>query len=316
MQAINNGSRYRVMPGQIRQNNSFSRTTLLNHEKAMGKQAKAIILREGFETPTFFEERELVEFSDANSNISVYLTEHTEPEKGPWELNIEYPSDVWLDAIGKVFLLAELPSGGSLGKHPPPNAEDVVKWLILRKHEMLEHLMLDSFSVVENGETARKYDRTIERSPLQDAILKLVQSKKIDLREAFSPRAFEVLVAHALRSIGFERVELKRYSKDGGIDIYAVIAERETIETVIVEVKHWKDVCGLSVLDRLNGVRDRDSASRAILVCSGTVSRDAIQAYEAKSAIVAACTFADLAALMKDTGDWAVTPSGLWTKKK
>jgi hypothetical protein len=282
----------------------------------MGKQRKTIILKEGFETPTFFKERVLVEFADANSNISIFFTEHTEPEKGPWELNIEYPSDIWLDAIGRVFLLAELPSGGSLGKHPPPSAEDIVRWLILRKHELLEHLMLDSFSVIENGETARKYDRTIERSPLQDAILKIVQSKNIDLQKAFSPRAFEVLVAHALYSIGFERVELKRYTKDGGIDIYAVIAERETIETVIVEVKHWKDACGLCVLDRLNGVRDRDSANKAILVCSGTVSRDAIQAYEAKSATIAAYTFAELAALMKDTGDWSLTPSGLWTKQK
>ena len=48
---------------------------------------------------------------------------------------------------------------------------------------------------------------------------------------------------------------------------------------------------------------------------SGKITRDAYDAYSAMTETIAGYTFAELLAQLRDIGDWAVSPSGLWTKK-
>lgn len=275
----------------------------------------SIILKEGYDERTFFDERQLIEYVNDDHNVSCSLYDDCEyPEKPPWQLRIEYSADDWLDALGDSYVNFVKPRGIWIGKYPPPKVHEMVRFFAYKKGELLSHLLLDSFSVIEAGDRARKYDREIQQSPLQDALIQLVRDGKIDLTSSFSPREFETLVAHALRSIGFEKVILKRYSKDGGIDIYAIIAEGKTSESTVIEVKHQKKPCGLKVMDRLNGVRDREDADRALLVCSGTITRHAFAAYHAKASHISGYTFDELVALLNDVGDWKTTPRGLWTK--
>ena len=130
-----------------------------------------------------------------------------------------------------------------------------------------------------------------------------------------TPREFEVLVAHTLKEIGFARVSLRRYKRDSGIDIFAVIANAShSDELVVIEVKHGRHGIGLSILDRLNGVRDRIGADRALAVTSAHVTRDAKKAYSAHREYIAAYTFQEISAILADSDDWFCTPGGLWTK--
>ena len=174
------------------------------------------------------------------------------------------------------------------------------------------HCFLDSFSIIENGERAKRYERMIEPSTTTKTLITLAHDTSSIA--SLSPRAFETLVASALAEVGFSNVTLRRYSKDSGADIMAVLLQGERDETVVVEVKHSKRPTGLEVLDRLNGVRDRLDADRALLVTSSYITRDARTAYTAKSSYVSACTLNELLAVLGDSPDWRSTPSGLWLK--
>lgn len=192
---------------------------------------------------------------------------------------------------------------------------DAIHCLIgVAKEEDLEHVFLDSFSIIENGETACRRDRIIDPSPCQKALLHCV-SRDPDSINRMTPREFEVLVAHTLKEIGFSKVTLRRYAKDSGIDILAVMASASHVdELVVVEVKHGRQGVTLSVIDRLNGVRDRVGANRALAVTSAHVTRDAKSNYSAHRDYVAVYTFNELTAILNDSDDWSRTPNGLWTK--
>lgn len=173
------------------------------------------------------------------------------------------------------------------------------------------HCFLDSFSIIENGECAKRYERMIEPSATTKVLIGLAHDASI---ASLSPRAFETLVASALAEVGFSNVTLRRYTKDSGVDIIAMLLQGERDETVVVEVKYSKRPTGLRVLDRLNGVRDRLDADRALLVTSSYITRDARTAYTARSSYVAAYTLSELLTVLGDSPDWESTPSGLWLK--
>jgi hypothetical protein len=219
----------------------------------------------------------------------------------------------WLEAIGSVALGYELPK--KFGDDWPniyPLSQAVGR---VASSKDFDHAFLDSFSIIENGEQARRIDRTIERSQCQETLLQAVR-RAPDSINRMTPREFEVLVAHALKYIGFSRVTLRRYSKDSGIDILAVMASSQNKEElVVVEVKHGRHGITLAILDRLNGVRDRESADRALAVTSGHVTRAAKTTYEAKHHYIAAYTLTELLAILSDRKDWTCTARGLWTKE-
>lgn len=225
--------------------------------------------------------------------------------------------DDWLRAYGTVFVQQEnvrLGWSGLSSSYEMSLDEAVQRLLTVARGDDLEHAYLDSFFIIENGESARRVDREIEPSPCQKALLHCI-AKMPQAVSSMSPREFEVLVAHTLKEIGFTRVTLRRYTKDSGIDIVAIMASsNEVDERVVVEVKHGHQGITLSVLDRLNGVRDRVSADRALAVSSAHVSRDARLAYEAKRNYITAYTFRELTAILADSDDWISSPSGLWTK--
>ena len=221
----------------------------------------------------------------------------------------------WLDAVGMLYLSPDDFKGATSwgnDKTPDEFARMVATFAGSTDYAQL---FLDSFSVIENGESSRREERIVRKSPGQQALLAIARSRPSELAR-MSPREFEVLVSATLTEFGFSRVRLNRYSKDAGIDIFAVMASgsrTEQDETVIVEVKHSKRPVGLAVLDRLNGVRDRDNADRAMLVVSSRVTSAALEMYSASSNYVAAHTIRELFARLADSPNWSVSPRGLWT---
>lgn len=208
-------------------------------------------------------------------------------EKGPWEpaiwdcdhLDGHCSEAEWLDSLG-VHLSGD---STSLKRAPVPLTYgvsrkvfvgDAVDTLARRtKGDEFHHAFLDSFSIIENGERARRVDRLIEESACQTALIECVRQRP-DSVNSMTPREFEVLVAHTLKGLGFSSVTLRRYSKDSGVDILAVMASSTHVdELVVVEVKHGRTGITLAVLDRLNGVRDRFEASRALAIASARVTR-------------------------------------------
>jgi hypothetical protein len=176
-------------------------------------------------------------------------------------------------------------------------------------------VFLDSFSVIENGERARYDSRLIPTSPGQKALIEyfMAHPSAVAFR---SPREVEVLVANVLTAIGFTNVTLRRYIKDNGVDILAFLARSGVPdETVVVEVKHGKRGIGLAVLDRLNGVRSRLNADRALAVTSAYVTTGARTAYQGHDSYMSARTLEELFAVLRDSDDWTKTPHGLWSKR-
>lgn len=219
----------------------------------------------------------------------------------------------WLHEVSAMYLMDPLPPmGATWGNFLP--AATLAKSFYSVFHRDFASLFLDSFSVIENGETARRYDREISTSVMQRAVLKIAREKRGALLDAIGPREFEVVVAYALKDAGFDKVVLRRYSKDDGSDIVAITSSGQGQDTVLVEVKHQRKPTGLVVLDRLNGARDRREAAKALLVTSGHVTRDGNASYAAKRDIVAAYSFTELLAFLDDQEDWNKSPTGLWTK--
>lgn len=225
------------------------------------------------------------------------------------------PGQDWLNVLGAMAIgegspgWTDIPLDGARDSYSIAKAASRVLTCPVRSHGFL-----DSFSIIENGEHCRRLTRDVRPSPAHRALLEHLD-RNPDVLEHITPREFEVLVAHRLAAAGFTRVELRRYSLDDGIDISVVSADRQGVpETIVVEVKTGQDGITLAVLDRLNGVRDRIGAQKALAIASGHVSRTARRSYESRQHYVAAHTYAELVAILNDSTDWSRTSSGLWTK--
>jgi HJR/Mrr/RecB family endonuclease len=86
-------------------------------------------------------------------------------------------------------------------------------------------------------------------------------------------------------------------------------------QTVVVEVKHYaRRSVGLEIVDRLNGVRDREHADRAVVFTSSSFSTDVKRRYAASSKRVALVDFQRLVEFLQaGKGRWKETASKLWT---
>lgn len=174
-------------------------------------------------------------------------------------------------------------------------------------------LFLDSFSVIENSELKKRTERDILISDAEHSIIKIVSGNP-ELLFNFKPRDFEVFVAHMLTEIGFSNVRLSRYCKDGGYDIYAIYCEGDSEYSVVVEVKHYVGhKVGISIVDRINGVRDRLNDDKCMIVTTSSFSSDAINAYRCQNSKVALIDFENIIEILnKSSSQWKVTPLGIW----
>lgn len=174
-------------------------------------------------------------------------------------------------------------------------------------------LFLDSFSVIENSEPRRRLARDITPGPIERAIVDAVRQSPQALYD-FTHRAFEVFIGSLLADLGFYNIRLSRYVRDGGYDLFAVYCEGDNEHTVVCEVKHYADrAVGLEFVDRLNGVRSRMSADKAVVFTSSRFSATAETMYRAESKRMALVDYERLRELLgRCPGQWVQTPSDLW----
>ncbi|EJG2229771.1 TPA: restriction endonuclease [Vibrio parahaemolyticus] len=178
-----------------------------------------------------------------------------------------------------------------------------------------DHFFLDTFSVIENGEKKKREIADFELGLVERTVLDILKTEPT-LVNNFSPRGFEVAIAIILKELGFDTVTLKRFSKDDGIDIFAVYVEGNTRNTVVVEVKKYKSNVGIEVVDRIFGVKAREDAKKALVVTSSTVTRDVKRLYKAKTDQIACLDLDRLTGFLGDkSSNWIKTPSDLWLTK-
>ncbi len=101
-----------------------------------------IILKEGYDQRTIFDERQLVEYVNDKHAVACSLHDDCEhPEKPPMQLNVEYSVDEWLDALGDSYLNFVKPRGVAIGRYPPPTVKDMVRFFAFMKGPLLPHLL-------------------------------------------------------------------------------------------------------------------------------------------------------------------------------
>lgn len=174
-------------------------------------------------------------------------------------------------------------------------------------------LFLDSLSVIEDHYDSKKNPRDIELSTVESFFVELTKANP-ELMHSYSPRLFEYFVAATLTELGFSNVKMSRYWQDYGRDILATYFEGDTRHTVVVEVKHYtKRKVGVEIVDRLNGVRDRDGATRGMVITNSSFTAPAQNSYTACRDRIALVDYEKLRELLENSCDWLCTPSGLWT---
>ena len=119
--------------------------------------------------------------------------------------------------------------------------------------------------------------------PLGGAIDRNNKQVRIRLRETLhemDPRAFEHLIGELLTTLGFEDVEVTRYSGDGGIDVRAVLTVGGVTDVrTAVQVKRWSNsVAGRTVRELRGGLGPQE---RGLIVTLSTFTRDARSEAEA-----------------------------------
>lgn len=176
-----------------------------------------------------------------------------------------------------------------------------------------DSLFLDSFSVIENSESRRRQARDIILGPAEKAIVDAVVESP-QLLYNFSHREFEVFIGSLLANIGFYNIRLSRYVKDGGYDLYALYCEGNKPYSVVIEVKHYADrKVSLELVDRLNGVRSRMGADKAVIFTSSQFTTTTQKVYRAESKWLALVDYEKLRELLgRCSEQWVRTPSDLW----
>ena len=182
-----------------------------------------------------------------------------------------------------------------------PRDEDIIRnehrmsWIRIRSEYLDSHPYLFEFNKklpITPRELYSMYDigngltycrRFTEEGDNRIAVKELCPQKLIDeisehpeLLDDVNQREFEKLIAELYARMGYE-IELRRYSRDGGLDFLAIKNEEKDPYIIIVECKHplKKNTIGVKLVRELNGVRDFNNAEQSILVTSSKFSSDA-----------------------------------------
>lgn len=101
-----------------------------------------------------------------------------------------------------------------------------------------------------------------------------VQRRLRELLAQMDPRTFEVLIGNLLTSLGFEDVEVTRYSGDGGIDLRARLSVGGVTDVrTAVQVKRWgKNLTGKTIRELRGGIGPHE---RGLVITLSDFTRDA-----------------------------------------
>lgn len=164
------------------------------------------------------------------------------------------------------------------------------KWRTAWVFELYVHSKLKDVAVALDRETAEVARQTSgwQLKPLDREIPKSTESDRplpdIDILEpirkkllAIEPRRFETFIKELLVNTGFEKVEVTRYSQDGGIDVNARAGSKAwAIRDLLVQVqaKRWLHTVGRREIAELRGSLQPHAAG--CIVTTSQFSRAAI----------------------------------------
>lgn len=142
-------------------------------------------------------------------------------------------------------------------------------------------VLAPSSSILSTERTEKPTEQEVHSllisSSVLDRALDLIQSGK-ELSE-LNPRDFERLIAELLESQGWE-VNLSKQTRDGGVDIRA-FKHCDTVGPVcaIWQAKRYRSENAVRIhqVRELAAVRDRELATKAIIVTTSRLTRDAIE---------------------------------------
>ena len=181
-----------------------------------------------------------------------------------------------------------------------PKDEDIIRnehrmgWIRIRSEYIGDYPYLFKFNrklPINPPELYSMYDvgngltysrRFTEEGNVRIAVKELCPQKLIDeiaeqpeLIDDVNSRDFEKLIAEIYARMGYE-IELRRYSKDGGLDFLAITNEENDPYIIIVQCKHpiTKSTIGVKFVRELYGVAKHKSidAKQSILVTSSKFS--------------------------------------------
>jgi hypothetical protein len=123
------------------------------------------------------------------------------------------------------------------------------------------------------------YGLAVPRDPLGGALTANNQRVREQLRAVLAdtdPRQFEWLIGALLVGLGFEDVEVTRYSGDGGIDVRAVLSVGGITEVkTAIQVKRWSNnVSGRVVRELRGGLGPHD---RGLIITLSRFTKDAVR---------------------------------------
>jgi hypothetical protein len=238
------------------------------------------------------------------------------------DFTVQLSADRYLDLLGRARLGETVESKESYTIYGTTKLQLSPRGLAINTQQVhgyvsqinFDALFLDSLSVIENSEPRLRTARNILKGPAEASLLDLV-NRSPELLHSFSPREFEYFVGAFMTNAGFSQVRLSRFVKDGGYDLWALYCEGDAPYTVVIEVKHYaRRRVGLEIVDRINGVRDREHADRAIVFTSSSFSTEVGRRYSAYSKRVALVDFERLVAFLRaGKSQWKETASKLWT---
>ena len=178
-----------------------------------------------------------------------------------------------------------------------------------------DHFFLDSLSVIENGERKSRLKREISLGNVESGLLKILQNNP-ELVNELDPRVFEYTISVFLKKFGFSNVELTRYAKDNGVDIFAKYSDANKDFLVVVEVKQYGNNVGIEIADRICGAMTRNGADKALIVTSSSITSTVKKEYKAGSHYMACIDYQRIEEFLNyGSSNWVQSPSGLWTAK-
>jgi HJR/Mrr/RecB family endonuclease len=128
-----------------------------------------------------------------------------------------------------------------------------------------------------------------------------------------TPRRFEEVVAHLIENMGYE-VELTRYSKDDGVDIFALRRDGLSPILTVIDCKKYSEnrPIGVSLIRTLAGLRQQHKANVGMIATTARFTQDAkdLQAKEWRFELALA-DFELLREWLERFG-WSRDGGGLW----
>lgn len=157
--------------------------------------------------------------------------------------------------------------------------------------------------------------REISLGDVEGGLLDILQNKP-ELINTLDPRVFEYTISVFLKELGFSNVDLTRFSKDNGVDIFAKYSDANKDYLVVVEVKQYGSNVGIEIADRICGAMTRNQADKALIVTSSSITSTVKKEYKAGSHYMACIDYQRIEEFLNHgNSNWIQSPSGLWTAK-